>query len=215
MEYGRIFRGWRRILDTHRGYDPGALAMARQLSGALDAPLVASTVSRLLIDLNRSAGHPALFSEASRQAPRAIRERIVQQHYRPYRRRVESWVEASIARGRPVIHISSHSFTPCLNGDKRNADVGVLYDPARPGEQALAKRWQSALQSLAPSLVVRRNYPYLGQGDGLTTHLRRRHNDLQYIGIELEVNQKHVNADRPAWQALRKVIAEALAKSLR
>ena len=35
------------------------------------APLVASTVSRLLIDLNRSVGHPQLFSAVTRAAPAA------------------------------------------------------------------------------------------------------------------------------------------------
>ena len=56
--YRRLFRGRRALLDSHRGYDPGALVMARALAAAFTAPLVTSTVSRLLIDLNRSTGHP-------------------------------------------------------------------------------------------------------------------------------------------------------------
>lgn len=36
---------------------------------------------------------------------------------------------------------------------------------------------------------VRFNYPYLGKADGFTTHLRKKFKD-NYIGIELEVNQK-------------------------
>ena len=38
-----------------------------------------------------------------------------------------------MSRGRRVIHISSHSFTPELNGKVRRADVGLLYDPGSPG----------------------------------------------------------------------------------
>jgi predicted N-formylglutamate amidohydrolase len=56
--YRKLFVRQRALLDSHRGWDPGALQMARALSTALRAPLVASTTSRLLVDLNRSAGHP-------------------------------------------------------------------------------------------------------------------------------------------------------------
>jgi N-formylglutamate amidohydrolase len=65
--YRRLFRGRRALLDSHRGYDPGALAMARAMARAFRAPLVTSTISRLLIDLNRSIGHPHLFSVAPRE----------------------------------------------------------------------------------------------------------------------------------------------------
>ena len=66
--YRRLFRGQRALLDSHRGYDPGSLVMAKALASAFGAPLVASTVSRLLIDLNRSIGHPQLFSAMIRAA---------------------------------------------------------------------------------------------------------------------------------------------------
>src|SRR4030081_1301042 len=48
--YRRLFRGRRVLLDSHRGYDPGALVMARALARAFRAPLVTSTISRLLVD---------------------------------------------------------------------------------------------------------------------------------------------------------------------
>jgi hypothetical protein len=41
-----------------------------------------------------------------------------------------------------------------------------------------------------PEMRVRRNYPYLGKTDGLTTYLRRQFPAEQYLGIELEVNQR-------------------------
>ena len=87
--YRRLFRGQRALLDSHRGDDPGSLVMAKALASACRAPLVASTVSRLLIDLNRSIGHPQLFSAVTRAAPAQTRAQIVEQHYRPYRMQVE------------------------------------------------------------------------------------------------------------------------------
>src|SRR5271169_5164731 len=110
--YRSLFRGRQALLESHRGYDPCALVMARSLSRALNAPLVTSTISRLLVDLNRSIGHPQLFSAATRGAPAQLRAQIVEQYYRPYRARVERLVRQSVSRGRRVIHISSHSFTP-------------------------------------------------------------------------------------------------------
>jgi len=47
-----LFRGQRKLLESHRGYDPGALVMARALGRAFAAGVVSSTVSRLVIDLN-------------------------------------------------------------------------------------------------------------------------------------------------------------------
>ncbi len=205
-----MFGGYRALLATHRGYDFGALVMARELAKAFGARLVTSTVSRLVIDLNRSIGHPQLFSAATRAAPASARARIVEQHYRPYREQVEHFVRQSQSRGRRVIHISSHSFTPELHGKVRRAEVGLLYDPARHPESELCARWKQSLAGLDPALRVRRNYPYAGKGDGLTSYLRKRFPRCAYVGIELEVNQRLVVAGGQRWTALRGKLTASL-----
>ena len=184
--------------------------MARALARAFGAPLVTSTISRLLIDLNRSIGHPQLLSAATRGAPAKLRAKIVEQHYRPYRAQVERLVRQSVSRGRRVIHISSHSFTPELDGKVRRADVGLLYHPGRHGEAELCARWKASLAAFAPELRVRRNYPYAGKGDGLTSHLRLHFPPSAYCGIELEVNQRIVLAADRRWTALRRVLIDSL-----
>jgi predicted N-formylglutamate amidohydrolase len=184
--------------------------MAGALAGAFRAPLVTSTVSRLVIDLNRSIGHPQLFSAAIRGAPAAMRAAIVAQHYHPYRAQVERLVRQSVLRGRRVIHISSHSFTPVLDGRERHADVGLLYHPGRHGEAGLCARWKATLAAIAPRLRVRRNYPYAGKGDGLTSHLRLRFPPGAYVGVELEVNQSIVFAGGQCWKALRGALIDSL-----
>jgi predicted N-formylglutamate amidohydrolase len=184
--------------------------VARALARAFRAPLVTSTVSRMLIDLNRSIGHPRLFSTATRAAPAALRANIVEEHYLPYRARVEHLVAQSVSRGRRVLHISSHSFTPKLDGKVRRADVGLLYHPGRRGEAELCAHWKASLAALAPGLRVRRNYPYAGKSDGLTAHLRRRFPPGTYVGIELEVNQAIVFAAGRRWAALRGVLVDSL-----
>jgi predicted N-formylglutamate amidohydrolase len=208
--YRKLFRRRRALLDSHRGYDPGALVMARALATAFGASLVSSTISRLLIDLNRSIGHPQLFSAATRGAPAALRTKIVEQHYQPYREHVERLVRQSVSRGHRVIHVSSHSFTPVLDGKVRAADVGLLYHPARRDEAELCARWKASLAALAPQFRVRRNYPYTGKADGLTAHLRRCFPPGAYVGIELEINQSIVLTAGRRWAALRGVLIDSL-----
>lgn len=208
--YRTLFRGQQALLDSHRGHDPGALVMATELADTFGAPLVASTTSRLLVDLNRSIGHPQLFSAATRDAPAETREQIVKHHYRPHRRQAEHLVADSVGRGDRAIHIAAHSFTPELGGKVRRADVGLLYDPARHGEVELCARWKHSLAALAPDLRVRRNYPYAGKSDGLTSHLRLRFAPDKYVGVELEVNQSIVSAGGRRWRALRHVLSDSL-----
>ncbi|MEO8739193.1 MAG: N-formylglutamate amidohydrolase [Casimicrobiaceae bacterium] len=212
--YRTLFVGARVLLATHRGYDGGALGMAGALARGLDAPLVTSTVSRLLVDLNRSIGHRALYSDATRGLARAEHERILTLHYLPYRQQVETRVARAVAAGRRVVHISSHSFTPILGGVIRDADVGLLYDPARPGERALAGDWRELLARRIAPLRVRRNYPYQGRNDGLTSHLRKRFAPTRYVGIELEINQKHVDARNRVAAALRRAVIASLREAL-
>ncbi len=212
--YRDLFYRHQALLDSHRGYDAGALTMARALAAAFAAPLVASTVSRLLADLNRSVGHPRLYSEATRPVPANVRQRILQYYYQPYRAQAERLVRQAIAdRGR-VLHLSSHSFTPELDGKVRDADIGLLYDPARSSEAELCGRWKASLQACAPEFTVRRNYPYAGKGDGLTAWFRRRLPPGAYAGIELEINQKHVVRGGRYWAAMRMAIIESLRRAL-
>ena len=192
--WAALFSRRRKLLESHRGWDPGALTLARALAKALDAPLVANTTSRLLVDLNRSEHHRALFSSITRALPDAERERILDEVYRPYRDRVEQFVDGAVARGR-VVHLSTHSFAPLLHGERRRADVGLLYDPSRRPEKAFCDTWILALGAALPGLAVRRNSPYRGTADGLTTGLRRRHAANDYIGVEIEVNQRLMDSD--------------------
>jgi predicted N-formylglutamate amidohydrolase len=212
--YRSLFTGFEDRLRSHRGYDPGALARARDLASALSAPLHYSTTSRLLIELNRTIGHPKLYSDATRGAPAEVRKEILERHYLPYRNAAEADIASAIAHGGRVIHVSSHSFTPELDGEVRNADVGLLYDPARAAEAELCRRWQARIETLAPELKVRRNYPYTGKSDGFTAWLRRRFPADAYVGIELEINQKHVLSGGRRWRALRGIVIEGLRQAL-
>ena len=213
-EYAGLFRGWHRVLRSHRGYDAGALAMARDLATVFHAPLIASRVSRLLVDLNRSLSNPRAWSAVTSALTPTEKQHVVQRHYAPYRRKVSTNVDEAVKSGRTVIHLSSHSFTPVLNGQVRTSDVGLLYDPARPGETVLAELWKAAFAERAPELRVRRNYPYAGKGDGLTRSLRRSHPPGRYVGIEVELNQSFALGGGKPWRELREAVVATFQAAL-
>ncbi len=185
---------------------------ARSAGGSGVAPFTATT-TRLVVDLNRSSYHRNVFSEYTRGLTREQRAAAMAAHYWPYRNAVESAVDDAVAAGRAVLHVSSHSFTPVLHGEVRNCDLGFLYDPGRSGEVRFIDAWYEAVRAAAPELVLRRNYPYRGTSDGLVTHLRRRHSDRAYAGVELEVNQKHVGSR--GWRTLVSMLAMTLAIAAR
>ncbi len=188
-EYAPLFRAASRELASHRGWDPGALDVARALARHFRLPLHAVTWSRLLVEPNRAPTNRRIWSAYTAHLPAEERERILTRYWWPHRRSVEAAVRARIASGRRVVHVAVHSFTPVLGGEMRNADVGLLYASRRAGEKSLCTRWEEILEALDPTLRVRRNYPYRGAADGLPTWLRRRFPGRSYAGVELELNQ--------------------------
>jgi len=184
--------------------------VARQFARTLQAPLYYSTTSRLLIELNASLWHPRIFSRYSTRLSTRLKNEAVERYYLPYRKTVTAHVARALRRGGTLLHISCHSFTPRLAGEVRHADIGLLFDPAHGREAKFCAAWARALT--AAGLRVRRNYPYRGTDDGLTTDLRARFG-RRYAGIELEVNQRFPRGDPARWARLRRVLIETLPKS--
>jgi predicted N-formylglutamate amidohydrolase len=183
--------------------------MARALSRRLHRPLHAVTWSRLLVESNRAPTNRRIWSSYTADLSRDEQNRILDRYWWPHRRAVEGAVRRETAHGARVVHVAVHSFTPVLDGMVRNADVGLLYDSRRPGEERFCRAWQALLRELAPELRVRRNYPYRGAADGLPTWLRKRIPDRSYLGVELEINQASLSGHRA------RSIENALADSLR
>jgi len=209
-DYRALFRGRSQLLDSHRGWDRGALDLARAVARRYRAPLAAASASRLLVDCNRSTGHPGLFSAPVRALDDEQRDEILRRHYEPYRARVESLVAGGVDEGERVLHLSVHTFTPVLRGVARRADVGLLCDPRRALERNVVRRWREAIRSIDPRLRVWLNYPYRGWADGLTTSLRTRFPAARYAGVELEVNQAIVRRSAARWRRVQVTLVESL-----
>ncbi len=211
--YRALFIGHEALLASHRGYDLGALGCARKLAARLDASLYSATTSRLLADLNRTPGHPRLFSKITRGLDPAARQDILAKYHAPHWQRVRAAVKEQLDAGQWVVHIACHSFTPVLDGRVRDMDVGLLYDPRRAAERRFCDVWKEGLVARAPHLRVRRNAPYKGVSDGLATHLRSLF-PKHYLGVELELNQRDCIENRSRWRALCAAVIESLAEVL-
>lgn len=187
-KYKKHFIGKKSILASHRGFDWGTEHLGKALSETFKAPVVFGEFSRLLIDLNRSEGHKTALSEMTRHLGDAEHEIIKETYHRPHWKKVRTLIDQQIKKGKTVVHIGIHSFTPSLNGVVRTTDLGLCYDSRRKAELQLALKWQKSLR-LHSELRVRRNYPYSGKYDGLTSSFRKIYNEKKYKGFEIEVNQ--------------------------
>lgn len=184
-------------LSSHRGYDVGAADVALGLAEAVGTRAWLGPWSRLVVDLNRSAHHPKLFSPVTRALDKQARQDLVARLWQPHR----AAVGAAVARAAELglcLHLAMHSFTPVWQNQTRAVDIGLLYDPKRAYERQLAQALAAGLAQACPTWRVRRNQPYRGVSDGLPTALRRLWPDAQYAGIEIEVNQALVH-NRRAW----------------
>ena len=183
------------VLKTHRAYDIGAVQVFRKLvKFAKPEFFCEGKFSRLFVDLNRTITNKSAFSDYLRNNENAKAQATA--YWNEYRAAIEKFVDSALkpktraAKSAPtIIHLGIHSFTPTLNGKVRNTDIGILYDPARPQERAYANVIMAEIKRLYHAMKVRFNYPYKGSSDGLTTTLRKKFGP-QYVGIEIEINQK-------------------------
>lgn len=186
----------RRLVGTHWAFDPGALALARDLQAALDATLVAATFSRLLVDPNRPESSPTLFRAEADGVPIALnrdltateRERRLASFHRPF----HAAVGRELAESRAGIVLAVHTYTNLYEGQPRVLEAGVLFDR----EEALAEKMLRELR--ADGFHAELNEPWSGKA-GLI-HVAGTHADAHgRRAIEIEMRQDL--AVDPAWRA--------------
>jgi len=205
-----LFQNHNSILETHWGYDPGALSLAQSISEQFKIQMFYTKYSRLLIDCNRSLHNPRVFSQYTKVLPSNQRENIIKNYYHPFRIPIAQGIADSMKNNQSILHLSVHTFTPKLHEKMRNADIGILYDPQRVFEKLLCKKWKNVLNTLNPQLRVRLNYPYRGNADGHTTALRKQFSEEHYMGIELEVNHFYYFQSAEQWEQVIRCIVQSI-----
>lgn len=189
-KYRSLFRNHSELLNSHRGWDPGAERVAEAFQDRLGIDCVYGDCSRLFVELNRSLRNKNLFSFITRPLPKAEREQILDEYYFPYRETVASDIGKLIKRNYRVVHLSIHTFTPVLNTVVRETDLSFLYNPGALLTRPLCETAAVFMNQAYPKLRTRLNYPYRGTVDCMPTYLQRKFSSSLYVGMSIEVNQK-------------------------
>jgi predicted N-formylglutamate amidohydrolase len=201
-------------LARHIAWDIGALEVARRVSAALDAPLVAQNYSRLVIDCNRDpqvatsippvSEYTAVPGNADLCA--AEREARRLEIFEPYHARIRAILDARAARGQDTILIAQHSMTPRYKDDQRAMHAAILYNRDR--------RFAGITLDLLraePGLVIADNQPYFVSDE--TDYTVPRHGEARGLAyVEIEIRQDLVTdvAGQEEWGArLARVLSAA------
>jgi predicted N-formylglutamate amidohydrolase len=183
----------------HIAWDPGALGVSLRLSELLDAPVVHSTVSRLVVDCNRFTDSPTLMAERSEYTdiPGNIglgdgeRAERIARYYVPYHDAIDRLLAARRAAGLETILVCMHSFTPVFMGAARPWPIGLLPAPDETYTRALLE----ALKVELPNMNIGWNEPYAAakgvsytvdhHGEGLAATMIEIRNDeiLEPAGV--------------------------------
>lgn len=147
----------------HIAWDPGAMPVSLEMSALMDAPLVASRISRLIIDCNRPLDAPDLIPAISettvvpgnRNITAQERERRVALAHTPFHKAIDALLDQRAKAGLETRLISVHSFTPVYKGVSRPWDIGIIHGDDR----RLAAPLIDALCRL-PGITVGVNEPY-------------------------------------------------------
>ena len=203
----------REDMERHIAYDVGAYGVAQHLVQILDAPVIASNFSRLVIDPNRGEDDPTLLMKlydgsvipANRHADAAEKEHRLDLCYRPYHDQL-----ARMAALPHVVLISMHSFTRQLRGRApRPWEIGVLHTSDTRLSDPLIARLRAE-----PDLTVGDNEPYGGHltGDAIDRHASAYGRPNVLIELRNDLISEH--AGQRAWaERLAPILQSALADS--
>ena len=178
-------------LQRHIGWDIGALAVALAVAEALDAPLVATNYSRLVIDCNRDPAVPTsipLVSELTEipgnreltSEQKLARRRAL---FDPYHQYIHALLDERAAAGRPTILVAQHSMTNVFKGSHRDMHAAVLYGRDRRFAGLVLEQLRGET-----GLVVAENQPYFVTDE--SDHTIPRHGEGRGIPhVEIEIRQ--------------------------
>ena len=191
----------------HIAWDPGAMAVATQLSQMLDAPLIASTVSRLVIDCNRRHDAADLIPTISERTeiPGNLhvgdteRQRRLIDFHAPFHAALESVLDCRAAGREETILVTVYSFTPVYKDVARPWPIGLIHGQDTHFTAAL----RDALVSDTPDLNVGWNEPYSAM-NGVTYTLENHGDGRGLAASMIEIRHDEIlEADGVARWSLR------------
>lgn len=200
-EFGGLGLGAADLL-RHIAWDPGALGVASRMSANLDAPLVRSTASRLLIDCNRPLDAPDLIAASSEMTlipgnqnlSADERNARISRFYDPFHDLIEDVLRPRLFRGQQPGLIAVHSFNPVYRGIDRPWEVGIIHDDDSAWALGMVENIRSAT-----NLTVGVNEPYAPK-DRVYFTLERHARSRALPAVMIEVRNNEITTEKQqAW----------------
>ncbi|HEV8678077.1 MAG TPA: N-formylglutamate amidohydrolase, partial [Stellaceae bacterium] len=192
-------------LGRHIAWDIGIAGVTEKLAQALDATAVLQTYSRLVIDCNRQPHWQSAVPTVSELTaipgnqgiPAAEREAREREIFRPYHNAIAELLDRRAAAGQRTVLVAMHSFTPVFKGERRDMEVGVLYN-----RDARLARIMLDLLRAEGDLVVGDNAPYaITEGSDYTVPFHGEGRHLPHVEVEIRQDLIGGDAGQAAWAA--------------
>ena len=176
---------------SHIALDIGAGAVAESLANNVRATTVLCQYSRLIVDCNRKLIDDSAFLEKSDgvdipgndNLQESEKERRASEIYWPYHNTIKDQIVRLKKHGIDPVVISIHSFTPVMNGNDREWEIGVLWDKDSVTAQIFLTRLVEA------GYLVGDNKPYSGKDpEDFTIDYHAESIGLPHVGIEISQN---------------------------
>ena len=201
-------------LERHIAYDIGIEPVARTVASALDAPFVAQTYSRLVIDCNRpthvASSIPAISETTEVPGNREIgdgaRQARIDALFKPYHDAIATILDARARAGRPTVLIAMHSFTPVYMGASRPWEIGLLYN-----RDPRVARHAIDLLAHDDALTVGDNQPYkVDDATDYTLPVHGERRRLLHAGFEIRQDLIGEAAGQEQWTERLTALFEAM-----
>jgi len=195
-------------LADHIAWDPGAAEVARRLSAHLDAPLVLSGYSRLVVDCNRLPSHADSIPKQSAGVPipgnnglgPEDREIRIEALFQPYHHAITRLLDGRSHR--PNLFLSVHSFTPVLGGTRRPWPIGVSYGRRNPRLARLMRDALTRSTHEGVDNIVGDNEPYpIENNIDYTIPVHGEDRGLPHVMIEIRQDGIRTAEEAAAWAA--------------
>jgi len=192
-------------LSRHIAWDIGARGVGVHLAHLLDAPLIAQTYSRLVIDCNRPLTSPTSITLLSERTEIPGNEHLTgpdraaraNEIFAPYHARIAAEIDAREARAQPTILVSMHSFTPVFKDFVRPWHVGMLYNR----DPRLAHAMLDLIRADG-RFVAGDNEPYaVSDGTDYSVPVHGERRGLAHIEIEVRQDLIESDAGQREWAA--------------
>jgi len=197
------------LFNSHFGVDIGIRNLITQVAQTVNAPAVLASYSRIFLDYNRPknsveycrpdlAGIPVPLNHALSSQEMAWRQAVAAHP-------LDQAIEASMTRAKILFPV--HSFTPVMNGEKRDVDIGILYREKTPLITAIDDFMIARCQGHGIRYVHEEPYAY---NPAHNETLKRHGYDSGRPGFQIEVRNDLLNGS-PESEIICDIVSDVVA----